>query len=119
MMGKGGVRACVGTREVRRYEWNRSEDGDDAKQMMRQERERKQAARRRAVPYLANVLDELLLVAGERGIGRSLQELARANTLLLDGRQATSEHGLANECHRHAKVQRGDGGPLASSFLLP
>ena len=52
------------------------------------------------VEGLLKVVDELLLVALERLLGRTGDRLRRANTLLLERRQAASEDGLADEGDR-------------------
>ena len=49
------------------------------------------------VESLLQVIDELLLVALERLLLRTGDDTARADTLFLDGGQATGEDGLTNE----------------------
>lgn len=51
------------------------------------------------VESLLEVVDELLLVALERLLLRTSNDLARTDTLLLEARQATSEDSLADERH--------------------
>lgn len=49
------------------------------------------------VQRLFEVIDEQLLVATERLLLRAGDDFAGTDTLLLDRRQATREHSLANE----------------------
>ena len=48
------------------------------------------------VERLLKVIDELLLVAFELLLLRPADDLARADTLCLDGRQAAGKNGLTN-----------------------
>jgi hypothetical protein len=70
-----------------------------------------------SVECLLEIIDELLFVTLERLLGRASDDLTCTNTLLLDGRQATSEHGLTNERDGHAGIESVDGSPLAGSLL--
>ena len=70
------------------------------------------------VEGLLEIGEELLLVALELGrAADELQLLGRAGALALDGGQAAGEHGLGDQGHGHAEVERVDGGPLAGSLL--
>lgn len=67
---------------------------------------------------LLEVLEELLLVTLEGGGTANKLELGGSlDTLLLDARQAASEHRLGNEGDGHAQVQGVDGSPLAGTLL--
>ncbi len=50
------------------------------------------------------------------GLG-PLRTLAGGDALVLDGRQAAGEDGLADQRHRHAEVGSGDDRPLAGALL--
>ena len=69
------------------------------------------------VKTLLEVVNELLLVAVEGLTLGGGDDLAGADTLLLEGRQATSEDGLADQGDGHALVQGIDGGPLSGTLL--
>jgi hypothetical protein len=66
---------------------------------------------------LLEVVDELLLVALEGLAGGGGDDLGGADTLLLDGREASGEDGLADEGDGHAVVEGVNGGPLAGTLL--
>lgn len=68
------------------------------------------------VKGLLKILDELLLVTREAGLG-ALEELGGTATLLLEGRKAAGEDRLADEGDGHAEVESVDGGPLAGTLL--
>jgi len=68
------------------------------------------------VKGLLKVGDELLLVAGEVGLG-ALELLAGAGALALEGGQAAGEDGLADESYGLAHVEGVDSGPLAGTLL--
>lgn len=68
------------------------------------------------VKGLLKVGDELLAVAGEVR-GGTLELLAGAGALGLEGRKAAREDSLANESHGLAHVKGVDGGPLAGTLL--
>lgn len=70
------------------------------------------------IQSLLQVLKELLLVSLELvRAADKLQNLRRAGTLALQGRQAAGEHGLGNQGDGHSQVKRIDGGPLAGTLL--
>ena len=70
----------------------------------------------RSIESLLQVVNELLSVTLEIGLG-ALEDLARADTLLLKGAQAAGKHGLADERDGHAEIESVHSGPLASSLL--
>ena len=70
----------------------------------------------RGIEGLLKVIDESLLVTGEFG-GRTAQDVASTDTLVLLSTQATGEDSLANESDGHTKVKGVDGGPLAGTLL--
>ena len=43
--------------------------------------------------------------------------LRRRHALVLHGAQAARVHGLADQRHRHAEIERADAGPLAGALL--
>ena len=69
------------------------------------------------VEGLLEIVDELLLVTGEGLDLGSTENLGSADTLLLDGREAAGEDGLADEGDGHAEVEGVDGSPLSGSLL--
>lgn len=71
----------------------------------------------RRVQGATNVLDELGLVAGERGHLRTRQLFGRLNTFVLQRGQATSEHRLADQRDRYAEVEGGDRRPFTGALL--
>jgi hypothetical protein len=57
------------------------------------------------IERLLEVVDELLLVAGEGLLLGAAEDLAGAGALALDGGQAAGEDGLADEGDGHAEVK--------------
>lgn len=70
-----------------------------------------------SIETLLQVLDESLLVTSELSNGSAAEDGAGADTLILEGTQATGEDRLANESDGHAQVKGVDGGPLAGTLL--
>ena len=68
------------------------------------------------VEGLLEVVEDLLLVAAEPGLG-AVELLAGTATLALQRGQTSSEDSLANERHGLAHVQRVDRSPLAGTLL--
>merc|ERR1711939_688658 len=69
------------------------------------------------VERLLEVVDELGFVAVEGWDGRTLEDLAGAGALGLEGGETSGEDSLANERHGHAEVESVNGSPLASTLL--
>jgi len=69
-----------------------------------------------SVKSLLEVVDELLLVAAEAGLG-ALENLGSTATLLLERTQATGEDSLADKGDGHSEVESVDGSPLTGSLL--
>ena len=68
------------------------------------------------IQSLLKVGNELLLVARELG-GGAAEQLAGADTLVLEGREAAREDSLTDQGDGHAEVESVDGGPLAGTLL--
>jgi len=65
----------------------------------------------RSIEGLFEVINEHLLITTEGLLGRSRNDLAGTDTLLLDGRETTSEDGFTNESDLEICVKpRGSGG---------
>lgn len=70
-----------------------------------------------SIETLLQILDESLLVTRELSSGRAIEDGASADTLVLEGTQATGEDCLANKSDRHAQVKGVDGSPFAGTLL--
>lgn len=70
----------------------------------------------RGVQSLPQILEELFLVALEHRI-RTGQYRARLHAFILQRGQASGEYRFANQCDRHAVIQRGNRRPLAGALL--
>lgn len=69
------------------------------------------------VKGLLELVDKLLLVTSELdGLG-AIKNLGGSDTLLLEGRKASSEDGLTDQGDGHTKVKSVDSGPLSSTLL--
>jgi hypothetical protein len=68
------------------------------------------------VKSLGDIVDELLLVTSELGLGAS-EDLRGTNTLVLDGGEAAGKDSLTNQGDGHAVVEGRDDGPLTGSLL--
>lgn len=66
---------------------------------------------------VAHVVNELLFVALELVDGGSLEDVRSEHAVLLLRRQAATEHGLSDERHGNAQIQRVNARPLARTLL--
>jgi hypothetical protein len=69
------------------------------------------------VEGLLEVVDELLLVAGEGVDLGTADDLGGADTLLLDGGEAAGEDSLTDEGDGHAEVEGVGSSPLTGTLL--
>lgn len=67
--------------------------------------------------YLLQIIDDLLLVAGELWNLWAVEDGAGTNTLGLDGGQASGKDGFSDQGDWHAEIKSVDGGPLSGSLL--
>ncbi|KAH3659573.1 hypothetical protein OGATHE_005618 [Ogataea polymorpha] len=69
------------------------------------------------VQGLLEVVDKGLLVSDLWSAGRTGQQGACSTSFLLQGRQTSGKHSLANQGDWHAEVQSVDGSPLSGTLL--
>ena len=69
-----------------------------------------------SIEGLGDIVDELLLVTRELGVG-AREDLGGTDTLVLDGREAAGKDSLADQGDGHAVVESRDDSPLAGSLL--
>jgi hypothetical protein len=67
--------------------------------------------------YLLQIIDNLLLVTGELRDLWTIENGAGADTLGLDGGQASGKDGLTDQGDWHTEIESVDGGPLSGSLL--
>lgn len=69
------------------------------------------------VKGLLEVIDELLLVAGEGLSFRAGEGLGSSDSFILDGGQASRENGFTDQSDGATQVEGVDGGPLSGTLL--